>query len=97
VFAVLAFVAICGLFGTILNNRAYRVAPLSMSMPVVNIVNVLASSIFGWLVLGAAPSGAWWAVLVQGLGLAIMWFGVREIARAHEAAIGHSITEPRPV
>jgi hypothetical protein len=86
VFAALGFVAVCGLCGTILNNRAYRVAPLSMSMPVVNIVNVLISSMFGWWALGAAPSGSWFAVLVQAFGLAIMWFGVREIARSHEVA-----------
>jgi hypothetical protein len=86
VFAALGFVAGCGLTGTILNNRAYRVAPLSMSMPVVNIVNVLISGMFGWWALGAAPSGSWFAVLVQAFGLVIMWFGVREIARAHEAA-----------
>lgn len=103
VYAGVAFVAVCGLFGTILNNRAYRVAPLSMSMPVVNIVNVLISSMFGWWALGAAPSQAWWAVLVQGVGLLIMWVGVREIARAHEEAEAQAeaaadrpeLTEPR--
>ncbi|MGZ4581022.1 MAG: DMT family transporter [Nocardioidaceae bacterium] len=86
VLAVVAFLALCGLVGMTLNQRAYRVAPLSMSMPVLNIVDVLVAMLFSLWLLGAAPASSWPHVLVQGLGLLIMWVGVREIARAHESA-----------
>lgn len=79
----------------ILNQRAYRVAPLAMAMPVLNIVDVLVAMLFSWWLLGAAPSSSWPVVVVQGVGPLIMFVGVREIARAHEAAdAGPGALEP---
>lgn len=52
-----------GVTGAVLTHHAYRLAPLSVSMPTVNVVNVTAAMLFAWLAFGEAPaSGAGYAV-----------------------------------
>ena len=45
-----------GLLGTAMNQRAYQIAPLSFSMPVVNVVDIVVAILFGVLVFGEAPA-----------------------------------------
>jgi hypothetical protein len=70
-----------GILGTAINQRAYQIAPLAFSMPVVNVVGVLMAIVFGALVFGEMPSHSPGGLLVQLLGLGTLAFGLVEIAR----------------
>lgn len=77
---VVALVGV-GILGTAINQRAYQIAPLAFSMPVVNVVGVLVAIVFGALVFGEVPGHSPRGVLVQLLGLGALAVGLREIAR----------------
>ena len=47
---------LCGAGGILSNQRAYTLAALSASLPVLNIVNVVVSSFFGLLVFDEIPA-----------------------------------------
>ncbi|HET7387101.1 MAG TPA: DMT family transporter [Nocardioidaceae bacterium] len=79
-----AFLVVFGIIAMILNQRAYRAAPLSMSMPILNLVDVLVAELFSWGFLGVPPWRSAALAVVQVVGLALMWFGVRAIVRVHE-------------
>ena len=70
-----------GIVGTGINQRAYQIAPLAFSMPVVNVVGVLVAIIFGALVFGEFPGHSPGGMLVQLIGLGVLSVGLREIAR----------------
>ncbi len=44
-----------GLLGTAMNQRAYQIAPITFSMPVVNVVDILVAVLFGAAVFGEVP------------------------------------------
>jgi drug/metabolite transporter (DMT)-like permease len=77
---VLALVG-AGIIGTAINQRAYQIAPLAFSMPVVNVVGVLVAIVFGAFVFGEVPGHSPGGVVVQLLGLGVLAAGLREIAR----------------
>ena len=77
---VLALVGV-GILGTAINQRAYQIAPLAFSMPVVNVVGVLVAIVFGAFVFGEVPGHSPGGMVVQLLGLGILAAGLREIAR----------------
>ena len=77
---VVAFVGV-GVLGTGINQRAYQIAPLAFSMPVVNVVGVLVAIVFGAFVFGEVPGHSPGGMVVQLLGLGILAAGLREIAR----------------
>jgi hypothetical protein len=70
-----------GVLGTAINQRAYQIAPLAFSMPLVNVVDVLIAIGFGGLVFGEVPGHGPGGVAVQVLALATLAIGLREIAR----------------
>ena len=72
-----------GVCGTAINQRAYQVAPLSMSMPVLNIVDVLVAIGLGAWVFGEPPAHSPIALVVQAAALACMAVGLHQIARTH--------------
>jgi len=72
-----------GLSGVTLNQRAYRVAPLSASMPLLNMVNVLVALIFGFVVFGETISRSPGALAGQLVALACIAVGLRRLARSH--------------
>jgi drug/metabolite transporter (DMT)-like permease len=72
-----------GVSGTAINQRAYQVAPLSMSMPVLNIVDVLVAVGLGAWAFGEPPAHDAAALVVQGVALACMAVGLHQIARTH--------------
>jgi hypothetical protein len=73
--------AASGILGTAINQRAYQIAPLAFSMPVVNVVGVLVAIVFGVVVFGEVPGHSPGGMAVQLLGLGILAVGLREIAR----------------
>ena len=77
---VVAFVGV-GILGTAINQRAYQIAPLAFSMPVVNVVGVLVAIVFGAFVFGEVPGHSPVGMVVQLLGLGTLAVGLREIAR----------------
>lgn len=78
--------ACAGGLGMALNQRAYQIAPLSVSMPVLNIVDVLVAVSIGLVVFGEVPAGGPVALAVQAAALVCMGIGLRQIARYHDAA-----------
>jgi drug/metabolite transporter (DMT)-like permease len=72
-----------GVSGTAINQRAYQVAPLSMSMPVLNIVDVLVAVGLGAWAFGEPPANDAVTLVVQGAALACMAVGLHQIARTH--------------
>ena len=73
-----------GVSGMAINQRAYQIAPLSMSMPVLNIVDVLVALGLGAWAFGEAPAHSPLALVIQAVALACMAFGLQQIARTHE-------------
>jgi drug/metabolite transporter (DMT)-like permease len=73
-----------GVTGMAINQRAYQIAPLSMSMPVLNIVDVLVALGLGAWAFGEAPAHSPFALLIQAIALGCMAFGLHQIARTHE-------------
>lgn len=71
-----------GLSGVTLNQRAYRVAPLSASMPLLNMVNVLVALVFGFVVFGETISHSPAALAGQLVALACIAVGLRRLARS---------------
>ena len=45
-----------GLLGTAMNQRAYQLAPISYSMPMVNVVDIMVAVLFGAVVFGELPA-----------------------------------------
>ena len=77
---VVALVGV-GILGTAINQRAYQIAPLAFSMPVVNVTGVLVAIVFGAVVFGEIPGHSSGGLVVQLLGLGTLAIGLREIAR----------------
>lgn len=67
--------------GMAVNQRAYQIAPLSVSMPMVNIVNVMVALAFGRVVLGETVAHDPLALVAQAVGLTCMAVGMRLVAR----------------
>jgi drug/metabolite transporter (DMT)-like permease len=72
---------VVGITATSFNQRAYQLAPLSVSMPLLNVVTVLTSLTFGWWVFAEnpVPSGA--SIIVMAGSLGVMALGLTRIAQ----------------
>jgi hypothetical protein len=79
--APLAALVVTGLLGTALNQRAYQLAPLSTSMPLVNVIDVVVAVAFGALVFHEAPTHTPGLLVVQGAALVCLAAGLHLIAR----------------
>lgn len=77
---VVALVGV-GILGTAINQRAYQIAALAFSMPLVNIVGVLVAIVFGAFVFGEVPGHSPGGAFAQLLGLGTLAVGLGEIAR----------------
>lgn len=86
-------VVLTGLSGVVLNQRAYRAAPLSASMPLLNIVDVVVAIGFGLLVFGEVPAHSPSALLGEAVALGLMLVGLRRLAREEDDG---SADAPRP-
>ena len=73
-----------GLWGLAVNQRAYQVARLSVTMPVLSIVDVLVAMGFAAAVFGEDPASAPGARVAQLAALIVMTLGLRQLARVEE-------------
>jgi drug/metabolite transporter (DMT)-like permease len=73
-----------GLLGTAMNQRAYQLAPLSLSMPLVNVLGVLTAVTFGVAVFHEPPGHTPVLLALQGTALVCLAVGLRLIARIGE-------------
>ena len=64
-----------------INQCAYQIAPLSASMPVINVVDVLVALLFGWVIFGEVPAHGAANLLTQAAALVCAAVGLRLIAR----------------
>ena len=80
-----------GLLGTAMNQRAYQIAPISYSMPLVNVVDILVAVLFGVVVLGELPGHSAALLAVQAVALVVAGLGLRLISRLR------SLDDPHPV
>jgi hypothetical protein len=72
-----------GALGLALNQYAYQAAPLSASLPVVNVVDVVVALAFGWVVFGEVPAHGAMSLLVQAGALVCVAGGLWGIARSY--------------
>lgn len=75
---------LCGAGGILSNQRAYTLAALSASLPVLNIVNVVVALVFGLLVFDEVPAHTPLAVLLQVGALVTVTVGLLMVARVEE-------------
>lgn len=75
-------VLVTGLCGVAINQRAYRIARLSASMPVLNIVDVLVALGFGVAVFHEMPRHTAGAAFAQALALGCIGLGLRRLSRS---------------
>lgn len=73
-------VAVCGLSGVAVNQQAYRLGPLSASMPALNVVSVCLAVAFGGVAFGDYPSLGTLAVAGQVVALVLIGIGLRVVA-----------------
>lgn len=75
----------CGVGAVLVNQRAYQTTRLSVSMPILNIVDVIVALVLAVVVFGETVSLAPPTLAAQGLGLVLMALGVVRLARLEEA------------
>ena len=76
-----------GVLGTAMNQRAYQLASLSVSMPLVNVIDVIVAVMFGAVVFRELPRDSPDMLLLQVAALACLGFGLRQIAQLGTARI----------
>jgi hypothetical protein len=76
-------VVVVGISGVSLNQRAYRCGPLSASIAILNIVNVLVAIAFGVVVFHERTASSATAILGQLAGILVAVLGLRGVARSH--------------
>jgi hypothetical protein len=69
-----------GLLGTAMNQRAYQIAPIAFSMPLVNVVDIMVAVLFGAAVFGEVPGHSAGHLAVQLGALACVSVGLALIA-----------------
>ena len=83
--ALLAGLVVAGLVGTAVNQRAYQIAPIAFSMPVVNVLDIVVAIAFGAIVFGEMPGHSATGLLMEGVALACVAWGLRGISRLDAA------------
>ncbi|HEX8489031.1 MAG TPA: DMT family transporter [Propionibacteriaceae bacterium] len=71
---------VVGLGAILLNQRAFQATRLSVTMPMVNIVNVMVAIVFGFAVFGERLFSSPLTLGVEVLALVVMGVGVRQLA-----------------
>jgi drug/metabolite transporter (DMT)-like permease len=84
---------VTGLWAVLLNQRAYQATRLSVTTPILNVVQVAVAILFGLLVLGEDPGQSPGIVAGEVAGLALVIAGVIKLASADAPA---SSAEPAP-
>ena len=94
---VIGMLVSAGLLGTALNQRAYQIAPIAFSMPLVNVVDIVVAVLFGAAVFGELPGHTVGHVVAQlaavgciAVGLSLIAALRSDVAPAPAAALaGH--------
>jgi drug/metabolite transporter (DMT)-like permease len=84
-----------GSTGFVLNQRAYKVAPLALSTPVLNVVAVIVASTFGFAVFRETPAHNAAAVAASLMGIALMGLGLARLARTTAKSASVALPQPR--
>ena len=88
---------LAGAGGVLTNQRAYRTAGLSASMPALNIVNGLTSLAFGFTVFNEVPRHSPLFLVIEAAALGCMGVGLYLLVRLEEArtSSGEAVTSPQ--
>jgi drug/metabolite transporter (DMT)-like permease len=78
---------VAGAGGIVSNQRAYRIASLSASLPVLNIVDVLVATLVGLVVFNEVPAHSPTAIALVVLAVAVSAVGLRSLARVEEQVL----------
>jgi hypothetical protein len=78
---------VTGVWGLIVNQRAYTQAPLSVSLPVMTVMDPVVAVVFGAYVYNERPADTPVAVIVQVTALTGLAFAVAALARFVQPAI----------
>lgn len=89
---------VLGVWGIGLNQRAYQVTPLAVSMPILNVVDVLVAVAFGFYVFREVPAHQTGALVTELIGMVLMGVGVRRLTRREVFPAQTSVrTHPNPM
>ena len=77
---------VAGAGGIVSNQRAYRLASLSASLPVLNIVDVLVALVVGLIVFDEVPAHSPTAIVLVAVAVACAAVGLRGLATVEERA-----------
>jgi len=78
---------VAGTGGIVSNQRAYRIASLSASLPVLNIVDVLVATLVGLVVFDEVPAHSPTAIGLVAIAVACAAYGLRRLARVEERVL----------
>lgn len=78
--SVIALVGV-GVLGIAMNQRAYQIAPLSVSMPLLNVLDVVVAVTFGVVVFHETPGHGPTVLVLQCVSLGCLAVGLRQVAR----------------
>ena len=78
--AVLGGLVVAGLLGIAINQRAYQIAPIAFSMPLVNVVDIIVALVFGSVVFHEVPGNTAAELTLQAAALVCVAWGLRGIA-----------------
>jgi hypothetical protein len=81
---------LAGAGGVLTNQRAYRTAGLTASMPVLNIVNVVTALVFGFTVFHEVPRHSALMLVVEAAALATIGVGLWLLVRLEEDFLEHA-------
>jgi hypothetical protein len=84
--ATVVLLVAAGVFGTAMNQKAYHIAPISFSLPLVNVVDLAVAVVFGALVFGEVPGHGVTPLVVEALALGCIGLGLRLISSLTPAA-----------
>ena len=80
VWLVLFTLVMLGCWGVVLNQQAYRSAPLAVSMPIVNIMGPIVAIAMGYAVFGEVPNHRPVELVIEVIGLILVGVGLRRLA-----------------
>jgi len=85
---------LAGVGGVLTNQRAYRVAGLSASMPALNIVNGMTSLALGFTLFNEVPRHSPLFLVVEGIAFGCMAVGLWMLIRLEEAHLVEEVADP---
>lgn len=72
---------VLGVWAVLLNQRAYQAARMTMTVPILNLCQLIVGLTFGWVVFAERPGTSPVLLVMETVGLLAMCLGVVELAR----------------